>query len=509
MSNIEVTRANVEFWWWYFPITGLSITDETPDLEHPLFKDASIISVAAMKSLIQNDPSHPQDLKNFAEDLFEKEADSVLAIKQALFTTDGEMETLRAQEKCAEIMSGLLLFALSEHGLKFGYGPSDLISHKASVYVSIRDDGQRSVHRYSRSQTILFGRQNGTYSRTDFKRKIEISRLSPLLKAIFESDSHLHASVRNAVLSATRRHATACYMNSPGDIVASSTTCFELFLKEDEVAADTVVQARLEALIGLPKRQVMRLYKCRNSWVHQGVPPMEKAVTDALVFVPEALLELINMAYLAPPQTSLKGLVQYFDLCALIERSDEARPGELEQLFHHFKDLDPFRTAERKHRKYNATIYILNDELAVSPNWFYSKKVRKSLPCLPLIEFSPKNAKDVTKALKTILYEQDKDFDDSEGHPIKLERNNRFSPIAGCTSIRDLRKNSLMVEIAHADDYELAITLRDAPDQTQPQLMKVDAEDGLSFVSRQIMALADSLKPATSDQTEVQDCTSG
>lgn len=485
-----------EFWWWYFPITGLEITDAAADLEHPLFKDATIISVAAMKSLIQADPSHHKEIKDMAINAFERECDSVLAIRHALFSESGEKETFLAQERSAEIMSGLLVFAFDEHGLSFGYGPSDLISYNASVYLSIREDGQRSLHRYSRKQPILFGRKNGTFTRKELAAKIGKSRFAILLNAIFETDVHIHESVRIAMLAASRRFATACYMNVGGEIVASTITCFELFLKQG-INADKVVQARLEALIGFPQKQVARLYDCRNLWVHEGVPPEDEYVKKALFFVPTALLELIRIAQQAPKQTCLKSLIQYFDLHALIAGCEKEQPGVLHELYLHFDQLNPFQVAARRQRIYKTTLYILSETSAATCNWFYSTTAKESQPCLPLIEFAPSNVQAVANVLKIALYEQDKKSDYPSCDQKKLERNEKFSEILGCTCLRDLRRKSLQVEISLKSEFELKITRKGSSNKNQTELLRIEREKGILAVSKLIVSLANSLKNAS------------
>jgi hypothetical protein len=96
---VSVTNKQEQTWWSLFPFRGIDISNKHHDLHHPLFGDATLVSVRHLPQIIatlklDNDPHHrPKDvIRSFEEIANRDDANTFLAIRRrvvSLFHVDG------------------------------------------------------------------------------------------------------------------------------------------------------------------------------------------------------------------------------------------------------------------------------------------------------------------------------------------------------------------------------------------------------------------------------------
>lgn len=101
MTNDEETTKE---WWIFYPVKGLNITDETRDLESPMFQDATIISRRHFIQYERNseDVDHVADLR--------KDFQSYIAVRRTgvLRSSESRPSVIQASSKRAQCIGALL-----------------------------------------------------------------------------------------------------------------------------------------------------------------------------------------------------------------------------------------------------------------------------------------------------------------------------------------------------------------------------------------------------------------
>ena len=330
-------KAKPEFYWWMFPITGITITDLQGNLDAPIFGDATVISKSAFEQLVRD---HNESLTKMTESMLSStEIDSFIAVRLPLLSFDGDKESTAAEERFDELIAVLTLFIAEKRNFGFACGPAHSTRHRLFQSVCISESTKNWRGSFENRHHLFFDKKGIELNRAQLISELQSSSMAKVGDVLFSgSRKNIHSSLTEAISLALRRFAGALYSNLNGDIVASVVACCEILLHPTNVK-DEVVKDRLGVVVGFETDVVKQLYDHRNNWIHGGIVPPKKFVKKSILLGVCIIQYFAEIAVLAPKGTSHQELLQWVDLHVFVKK--QPKPDELRKLWKHFSDRDP------------------------------------------------------------------------------------------------------------------------------------------------------------------------
>lgn len=349
-----MTKSTPFFVWWFFPISGLEITDS--NLTY-LVDDASVVSKSFVAECLWVYSTNKIFPKSIAEDiLLNDRVDSLVAIRRRYLGTFKE-EKRNAEQRFEEILAALVLFSLVKHGYSSAYCSTDFLRVNHFGSVGLRENSHHGATTSELRSKVLYHRKLDSLTAKELDCKLAKSELSDILGVLLipelitrkyqrlVKEPLVHNSVRRCIVLTAKRIMSALNTHSSSEVVAACITCFEILLSTTGVKDDDV-QGRLEVLVGFSKSEIDRLYMARNEWVHRGVRCDDELERTALFFVVRTMQILLDLVFRLPVTISHGDILQWLDYHAFIRKRNNERPGRLEELANSLSMFDPFQIAE-------------------------------------------------------------------------------------------------------------------------------------------------------------------
>lgn len=421
-TSILRTKQNKEVrgeWWWFFPITGLSITDPAAHLAVPLFPNATLLSKRAMNSLVNGRTAdiHPEVRDHWTNIA----ADSFVGVRKIVTTGRAEAEAQLAELRFRQIASALTIFTLTRSNYRATCAPTDVVSNKVFNSIALSNNGQWQG-RFAIRAPVSLRRNLEELSLEQLLHEMQTHRFPLLLRMLTEDTDVVHESIKVSLRTAALRLCNAIYAGLPGDITLSAIAAFEILVEVGNVQ-DASVRERIDVLARFEPWKIDRLYAARNKWVHKAEVPTEEEVTDAIIiplFAMEYLAELV--INLAPANTTQYALIQWLDLHAFVRKKNRILPGALRELSSRLSQFDPFEIADRVGRPVRVGCFAVTHDSALLPTWIYSKTEGNCVPIAPLKEIDIRTARVLATALRAAMdnaEQQEHDIEATEGDSLE------------------------------------------------------------------------------------------
>lgn len=329
-------------WWWFSPITGLEITDETADLTNPIFENATIISADSLKQHFKGgDFKQPELILHHLNGRLKRgKQDAWVGVKRLLLPDKAAIEADLAMARFRIITAALSILCLQESKLRYSCCPTDEVSHRISDFIATDAQRERYVYEWKIPHIITFARAHWKLDRAELKRLISNSPLvSSISIATGFAEIRVDNSVSLSVASSLRRLANSLCSNQPGEMVLASWSVFEILLSSGDVSFEKVLRRSIALTKSIEIDEIKELYELRNKWVHRGQEPPLEAVREYLKCSLKLLASFSDLVLEAPNDTNKKTLLEWLDLNAFVNSGQP--PGRLAILHRHFSEKDP------------------------------------------------------------------------------------------------------------------------------------------------------------------------
>lgn len=286
-------------WWIFFPLRGLDVIDEHPNLKKPLFGDATLISKSHVRGVVQQarfnegmsvEHDYEKDIVFMIENatLIEhvtlgEEYQSLIAVRRSSKLGDDLPEsrkTLYAAYSRALQISATLAFiflSTSESGLTCGL--IEQIRYKTQSVAALDVDQKQFMMAISPSGASPVAIRDRKES-----IKLSVSQLQDILNSevfgslasiLLPNKSPCARSLRRALSASVSRLSDTIYSPDLGTRLLGAVTAIEILLSESGDSYQDIIR-RLTALLGKPVLEsfgVREIFEARHLYVHKGEEP--------------------------------------------------------------------------------------------------------------------------------------------------------------------------------------------------------------------------------------------
>jgi len=329
-------------WWVLFPLKGLELTDPEHDLTDPLWSDSSIISkrhageiIKALKLNERGAPGqdHERDAIYIMQNItFSEEFHSFIAIKRAgppLSSITPELHCDMYQQikgdpekRASQIAAVIELALLATHKDWMTCALVDQIHRRTRsvIKLSLEDSSYAvEVAGAMAARSIMNATNNERLSRQDLKDRLSSDPIAPLASILVSQKCSLPPSLYNAVGESAIRLSDALHVTTGADQLLGAVTAIEILLANQGDSFETIGR-RIETLIGpnaYKDFQTEMVLKARHLYVHQGIDPVDRALT--LKSTGLSLYCLLTCAEAAARFKSKPSFLSYLDFIRLGE----------------------------------------------------------------------------------------------------------------------------------------------------------------------------------------------
>lgn len=347
--------------WFLFPMRGLGITDESADLEHPMFMDSTVLSrqhipeivsqIKAVKLARGMDPRIAEVSTNqLARSLESADDDlgqpmpveerpsfqSFIAVKRGgKFYPEGisdpkttEAANLRAKE-IASLLT-LVFLARNEKAQTCGL-VEEMQIRRGAFYQFELIEGYAYSSRLGTSGSIIRSKHDELQtSRAQLLELLQSEEYRPLAQILLRQPIGVDESLLTAVHRSALQLSSAIHSTDASVQLLSAVTALEILLtfKTDEVQMGSIygnVERRLSGLLGkdcVTRYKASDVFKARHAYVHEG--DILEVPFISMRAVGLALACLLRYAEAAPKFHHKKAFMTYLDFVA---QSDELPNG--------------------------------------------------------------------------------------------------------------------------------------------------------------------------------------
>ena len=328
-------------WWVFFPLKGLTISDETHDLLDPLFGDTTILLKAHAKQIVSlmilnsRQTSEKND-EEFLRIVMERAAipaefNSFIAVKRSSRITFGEKKLpgretkdLLVKARCrAERLSALLTLALLMDSKTWSTsGLVDQIHSRVNtVFMLTVERGdwmlQHRHERFPASNKLV------TLDRKSLLEKCESSDTRALTRVLAPQKPVISVSLFNAISESAIRLSDAIHRPDEASGLLGSITSIEILLSRGGDPFEAV-KRRLVSLIGQNSYNLLKgdkVFHERHCYVHQGMIPRTTGIANQGTAL--ALSAILRYSELALTMKAKTDVLHYLDLLYHRDRLSE------------------------------------------------------------------------------------------------------------------------------------------------------------------------------------------
>ena len=279
-------------WWILFPLRGLDVIDEHPDLKNPVFGDATIISKSHIREIVQSAKfnvamapghDHEKDIIFMIEHAtLEEEYQSLVVVRRSGklgYGSESSKTLYQARSRAVQISAtlALIFLAVSENGLTCGL--VEQIHHKTQSIAAL-DINQKNFMVSiglggSPPRTIRDSKRNIKFSTSQLPDILKNTEFGNLASILLPHKSKCARSIRKALSASASRLSDAIHSPNIATQLLGAVTAIEILLSEPGDSYDDIVR-RLSALLGkqaLDTFAVQEIFQARHLYVHKGEEP--------------------------------------------------------------------------------------------------------------------------------------------------------------------------------------------------------------------------------------------
>jgi hypothetical protein len=366
-------------WLIFIPLSGLVLTGEQKLEGKYLFGDVNVISRETfLRHFTSLEDNTPTSLAT---------ADAYLVLRRKgvvntrWFDEDRKNEQFMAEagQRAKQIAALLTLYFLasSDEGVIVRLDDQQFLTQTHFGILGVNDNQERLL-------VGSYGPLNNTFTKSDPEAPVlsseglEQALHQPLVAAltqVFEPKSALGGSLRDSIIQASVRLATAIHAPTYTDQLLGAVTSIEILLSGDEQSPTfKMKQTRLETLIGknnAEKYEFDQVLRARHAYVHKGEDTTDRRLP--LQAICAALHTLLIYAQVAHKLKSKNALITMLDIINLGGKLTSSNPGipinldavQLAPLYdeHPFPYADFVESALETDELYNAGMYDRADRV--------------------------------------------------------------------------------------------------------------------------------------------------
>lgn len=280
-------------WWMLFPLRGLDVIDEHPNLKKPVFGDATIISKSHIREIVQSakfneamapEHDHEKDIIFMIEHAtLEEEYQALVAVRRSGKLGHGFTESsktlYRAHSRASQISAtlALIFLAVNESGLTCGL--VEQIHHKTQSIAALDISQKQFMVSIglggSPPRTIRDSKRNIQFSTSQLKDILKNTEFGSLALILLPHKSRCAKSIRRALSASVCRLSDAIHSPNTATQLLGAVTAIEILLSESGDSYDDIIK-RLAALLGkqaLDSFSVQEIFQARHLYVHKGEEP--------------------------------------------------------------------------------------------------------------------------------------------------------------------------------------------------------------------------------------------
>lgn len=330
-------------WWIFYPVKGLDIADERPDLDAPMFGDATLISKKHIRQVVPllklneggvSGHDHEKDVTYILEHAtFKEEFHSMIAVKrkgpiepiQAQSTLDSPFRKLSilAEKRASKIAALLSLSVLSESK---DWNTCALVEQIHRRYQTLAmlalDTGGFSYQTGGHQSHTIHGKPI-VLLRTELRSKLEAQPIAPLSAVLMPQKPPIADSLASAIIESSIRLSDAIHSPSAAGQLLGTVTSIEILITNQGDSFETT-KRRIMTIVGqnaFDFYEAEQILNERHLYVHRGAEPSHgKLPTKATGL---ALSCILQYSMLAPRFSDRNALITYLDFVHLGRRMEE------------------------------------------------------------------------------------------------------------------------------------------------------------------------------------------
>lgn len=336
----------------FFPMKGISITDEHPQFQKPVFGDATLVSRSHVREFVpwlklneRMSPrhNHEADVTYMLEHAtLQEEFQAFIAVRRTGILTERTFRQVlveQARSRASQIAATLALVFLldSKTGKTCGLVEQLHRQTKSVVALEFNEGGFMFSTGGGHSHTIVDNRKSIQVSISQLREILTRKEFIGLSSILLEQKSSCARSIRKALTASVVRLSDAIHSISAAAQLLGAVTAIEILLAENGDTYENIVK-RIAILLGTPALEAFRakdVFAARHTYVHRGEEPKIPSPIP-LNSIGIALNTIFRFAELAPKFPSKRHILEYLDLIEKAEHlGDDLGAETLAQIRRH------------------------------------------------------------------------------------------------------------------------------------------------------------------------------
>lgn len=322
-------------WWVFYPVKGLDIATEKPELDKPMFEDATLISkrhlgelvrLLRLKERMTPGHDHEQDIYSLLQHAtLEEKYHSMIAVKRrGPVNNDTSAGLQRLGEKRASTISALLSLALIAESSDWRTCAlvEQIHRRNQSLAMLAIDIGSFSLQLGGHQSHTILGNPM-TVSTAELRRKLDAPALAPLTDVLQPQRPSLAKSLVDSTVESSIRLSDALHSPSAAGQLLGAVTSIEILISDQGDSFETT-KRRIVSLIGENAFNFYdgdRILNERHLYVHRGIEPSHGTLPTKGTGL--ALACILQYAQLVPKFSDRHALITYLDFLHLGNRMSD------------------------------------------------------------------------------------------------------------------------------------------------------------------------------------------
>jgi len=319
-------------WWIFYPVKGLDIATEQPELDKPMFEDATLISKRHLRELVgllrlnermMPGHDHERDIYYLLQHatLEEKYHSMIAVTRRGPVKNDKNARLHKLGEKRASTISALLSLTLIAESSDWTTCAlvEQIHRRNQSLAMLAIDIGSFSFQLGGHQSHTILG-DPMTVSTAELQSKLDAPAMAPLTAVLRPQRPSLAKSLVDSTIESSIRLSDALHSPTAAGQLLGAVTSIEILISNQGDSFETT-KRRIVSLIGENAFNFYdgdRILNERHLYVHRGIEPSHGTLpTKGTGF---ALSCILQYAQLVPNFSDRHALITYLDFLHLGNR---------------------------------------------------------------------------------------------------------------------------------------------------------------------------------------------